>query len=234
MKRGISRSPRQRLIPGRVVVLCEGKTDVAVLSQLLPEDSHQLVAVGGKGELGRELSLMAADQGNLPRLRGVIVVRDADEDGSYAWRAIQQALWDQGFEAPGEPGHWSSWRGWHPPAMGWVMGVGQPLRGDLETRILSGLEGSKPLECVRRFFHCLGVDHPRSKNLLQAWLAGLNDRDSPTLTVASMRGQLPGEFWRPLEPVRQAFLRPPPPRLPRHEFHDGATRPSLSQEESPS
>lgn len=156
------------------VLVVEGKDDELFFGALIGHlglQSIQVLPIGGKGKLRRNLKLLVKSP-DFHKVLFLGIVRDADEDPKAAFQTVCDALRTVNLPAPPRP--------WQPfgtsPKVTVLILPGGNMQGMLEDLCLKAVEQDPAMLCVEQYFECLqdrGLSLPNnvSKAKVQAFLA---------------------------------------------------------------
>ncbi len=218
-----------------LVIVCEGMGDVHLVNCLLQHHKVQSCQVGcpstdsvqgmGKDKIAEYLeAIKAAAALSNVKLKGLLVMGDADVSNDDCFAAIAKALSDAGFPSPAQSYSLERFgQGDQEIRVGAYIIPRKGTNGTLEHLLLESIDGGKKA-CIDAFFGCVGVPADLTTNELakmkMSSLAGASCRKNPWTSVAYMfsaRGNpvsIEDECFRELGDFLKSFASPAPDLAP--------------------
>ena len=162
-----------RIVASRLLVV-EGKEDERFFEAFIDSlglSDIQVISIGGKTFLRRNLRILAAASG-FSEVVSLAVVRDANADPKAAFQSVRDALRNAGLPAPDKPLVFAG----DGPCVGVMILPDDETPGILEDVCLGAVSQDSAMVCVEEYFECLKrerVEEPRnvSKAKVEVFLA---------------------------------------------------------------
>lgn len=175
------------------LLLVEGIDDArfcdAFLRQGLQQTSVQIAQVGGTTQFRPFIANTLKSSENLPNLRRLGIVTDADTNATAAFQRVRDALADAGFPAPRRV-----WDTAQPNSLGVSVAVlpDGSAPGDLEALCLRSIAAEPLTACVDQYIACASADGREiaepNKARLHAYLAAASSQPGLRLGEAAAAG----------------------------------------------
>lgn len=178
------------------ILICDGKTDVAVISSLCKDAGIEdliIESCDGRGNLERYIrDLPIRPEFARGEVESLAVLIDAELDANTSWQKVQNAI-QQGFSIKLE-GSGITHLG-KPRIIAAVIPEGENC-GMIEDLCLKAVSDQPEYLCMTQYFECLSSntevkDYP-SKAKFRAWMASKPDFDL-YLGLAATKGYIPWE-----------------------------------------
>jgi hypothetical protein len=185
---------RLRIIKPKLLIV-EGKDEEEFFRPMLAElgiNDIQLVGIGGKTQLGKNLKALKTDT-HFPTVTSVGIVRDADSDAKSAFLSVQGELKSAGLHCPEKP-MYATTTGL--PRVNVMIVPPNEDEGALETLCINAVDNDPAMSCVDQYFECLDVNgggRPEKDFLKARVRVFLSSREDPTLLlgIAAQKGYWP-------------------------------------------
>ena len=148
------REPQIAQIESEIQLLVEGKDQKNFFEAFLTHLSLANVQIqdfGGVNDLRGSLLALVSTRGFYETVRGVGIVRDAEESANAAFQSIQASLRNAGLSVPnrqGEPAHGN-------PSVTVLILPGDGCEGMLETLLCRSIADVPEETCIDDFFECV-------------------------------------------------------------------------------
>ena len=171
-------------IKGRLLLLVEGVDEERVLCKLIDTrvgDTRirreiQIIPAGGRRVFRRRLMAISVLCKKRGMVKGIGIVRDADDDPRSAFQSVANDVKAAGLRPPGGHGEYSGGE----PATGIYIMPDGSSSGALETLIRRSVNGDATATCVNAYLTCLsgnGILSSKNedKSFVHAYLAATRD-----------------------------------------------------------
>ncbi len=165
-----------------VLLVVEGKEDEiffrALVKHLDLTQMVQVLEIGGRSNLTRQLNLLKSSREFLDNVKSVGIVRDADEDARTAFQSVCSGLRNVGLPVPKKPLKVALGN----PATAVMIVPPTTQRGMLEDVCLQSMSDDPLMACVDSFIACAKIS-PESTNVAKARVQVLLAAKEPELRV---------------------------------------------------
>lgn len=148
-----------------LLLLVEGRDEFHLFEQLIQSCfSHtpgiQVLDIGGKTTLAKNLKAMRSLALSRPSLRSIGIVRDADTGAADSFRSVQDSVQRAGYTPPSAHATFSN----ASPSIGVFIAPDGKGRGAIEALCRNSVRGNEAAGCVDDFIDCLNTRNALRSN----------------------------------------------------------------------
>lgn len=163
------------------LLLVEGRDEFHLFKQLIKtcfsgRPGIQVMDIGGKTTLGRNLRTVYTAVLSRPSLRAIGIVRDADTNATASFQSVRDSIQQAGYTSPPAHAQFSD----ASPSIGIFIAPDGSRPGAIETICRSSVQGDRAAKCADAYIDCLNAHNALKSNILDktfthAYLAASRD-----------------------------------------------------------